>query len=126
MPSNFGDHFVEIYTFVAAGAIGRGHAVKLHSVENQVVQCSSQGEIAYGVAINEALTGESVTVLRRGRYSRAVSGDALTLNAQVTPGADGQYEVAASADVVVGNAREVAGAADLEFCIELDTAHRVV
>lgn len=126
MSSNFGDQYVELYTFVAGGAIGRGHAVKLHTTENQVVQCDSQGEIAYGIALNEALAGEQVTVLRRGRHSKAISGAALTLNAQLTPGADGQYEVAATGDVVVGYAREAVGAADLEFCVELDTAHRVV
>lgn len=113
------------YTFIAASAIERGFAVKRTANDNEVEECDAQGEASYGVAINKAAAGEPVSVLRRGRYDRAIASAAIALHAQVTVGTTGKYETAATGDLIAGVALNATAADGDEFTIELDTAERV-
>lgn len=114
------------YTFIAASAIERGFAVKRTANRNEVEECDTQGEAAYGVAINKAAAGEPVSVLRRGRYARAIASGAISLHDPVTPGTAGKYEPALTGDVIAGKALTATSADGDEFVIELDTAERAV
>lgn len=88
--------------FTAGGSITRGHAVKLDTTENQVVQASAEGDHIIGVAMNDASSGDTVEVeCGFGAKVDAVAGAALsTIGAQVEVNASGRFITAGGAAAV--------------------------
>jgi hypothetical protein len=114
------------YGFTASGAIRDGRAVKRTAARNTVEECDAAGEASYGIAVGDAADTKAASVLKRGRYERAVAGDALaTLHTPLATDNQGRYVAAVEADVILGINLTLASAAGSLFTIELDDAQRV-
>jgi predicted RecA/RadA family phage recombinase len=111
------------YGFTASGVIREGRAVKFTAAENTVEEADTADEATYGVAITDATDGEAVSVLREGRFDRAVCGAELaTANVALTVDNQGRYVAAGSMDAIAGHNRTVTAAAGDLFLIELEPA----
>jgi hypothetical protein len=107
----------------AAGTIRQGRAVKFTANVNEVAEGDDTAEATYGIALNDALVGEGVTVLKDGQFDGAVCGAALaTANVPLTVDDEGRYVAAGDDEPIAGYNRTVTGAEDEVFCIELEPA----
>jgi len=114
------------YGVIASGALRDGRAVKRTTALNTVEECDAAGERSDGIMIGDTATTLSGSMLKRGRYERAVAGAAIaTLHNSLAVDSAGRYVIAIEADVIVGKNLTLAAGADSLFTIELDDAERV-
>lgn len=76
-PQALGAQLKNVVSALASTTIGQGTCVKRSTTENTVAPCTVAGEKVYGIALNDAAAGEIVSILRAGRYDRAVAGAAV-------------------------------------------------
>lgn len=92
----------------AGGAIAKKRFVKLDpNTEEGVIQCSSQGERAYGVSMFTVTTdeidlGKGVTVQVEGRAVVELGVDTMSVGEFVTTDSSGRAMVATTGDIVLG------------------------
>ena len=94
---------------LAGSAVRKGQFVKISSAT--VIPCSAQGELAFGVALDDAATGGEVTVCISGACAVEVNSASVVVGSQLTTTAAGTAEPAASADFILGRALEIGTAA---------------
>lgn len=97
--------------FVAGGTIAQYRAVKLHSVEGQVVASAAIADVSIGASMDAASSGDLVTVQTFGKVKLTASA-AIALGAQVmvTAAGAGKVSTAAGATAVsIGIALQAAG-----------------
>jgi len=128
----YGQNYVSgPYTMEAQEAISRGYAVKLKAgADKQVELCDSQGEAAYGIAIETKAAGQGIAILPctfGNRFDKAVADEALaTLYTKLTVAANGKFEPALTGDRVVGINLSTASGSDDTFEIELRDGGEVI
>lgn len=83
---------------IANGTISKGQLVKYAAAG--WVACSSQGELADGVAWNDAVAGGALTIQVGGIITYKVGGTGVADGVNLTPTAGGLGELAATGDVV--------------------------
>jgi hypothetical protein len=100
-------------TMKSSAAIEKWKYVTIASQsDGEIVQCSSAGEIALGIAQNKATAaGESVKVCVFG-ISKCIAGAAVTKGDTLQADGDGECIAATTSDEVMGMALEAADAAD--------------
>jgi|CXWL01.1.fsa_nt_gi hypothetical protein len=84
-------------TFIAGAAIPQYSAVKLHSVEGQVVVTAAITDVTIGFAQDSAAAaGDPVSVATvAGTIAKGIASAAITLGDSVMPGASGKVATAA-------------------------------
>lgn len=106
MPDRLAGGLPNLGSYTAAGTINAGDAVKLDS-NGDVVQTDTQGETAKGIAMYDAVDGESVAVARTAAIAKANVANTVSAGDLLTPSATaGRLETAAAGDVVFGQAEE--------------------
>jgi hypothetical protein len=114
------------FGFNSSGAIRQGRAVKFTANVNEVEECDSAGEAAYGVSLQLTADGEGVSVLRGGRFDLAEAGAAMaTPNVPVACDSQGRYVAAVEGDVILGWNRTAAAGAGSFFLLELDGSGQI-
>jgi len=107
-------------SFTAEEDITQYHAVKLGSSDNGVLQTDTQGEMALGIALEDADSGQAVEVLIIGicpviitTASSFAVGNNMTPSAEGSPSVDaGKVEEAATGDYIMGYILDAPGADD--------------
>jgi len=104
-----------VESWIAEAAIEKYDAVKLGTVEGQLLKSASANDVVIGFALNDAAIGTSVDIQRDGT-ARARCSAAILLGASVMATADGEVvTVAASSNVqyhCIGQAASATGAAN--------------
>lgn len=89
----------DVISMRANAAVVKHRAVKLHTVEGEVVHSAAIADVTIGVALGDAAAGEHVAVQVKG-VAKLECAAAVTLGAQVmvqAASADGSIDVAAGA-----------------------------
>ena len=110
----------------AGGAITKKRFVKMDRTADDgetVVQCSADGESAYGVSLYSVTTdeidrGKGVSVLTEGRAIVEAS-EAIEVDDPVATTANGRAKVADAGDVILGSCDEPASTAGHECSVAL-------
>lgn len=105
-----------VNVYVAGGAIEANRLVKYDSTEGQVVVTSAITDIAIGVSLTKAASGQNVEVQTRGVAKVTVS-DVVAIGAQLMPTSSGSGKAvtAAGATAVSCGVAEQVSAADGEI-----------
>lgn len=101
-----------IQSFIAGGTITANRLVKLDSTAGQVIVTTTITEQVVGIALDTVASGELVSVLTMsGAKGKVTASAAISLGAEVMPGASGKCATAAGATAIsCGIAASAAGA----------------
>lgn len=108
-------------TKIAGGAIEANRFVKLDTTQGQVIACTAITDVAIGVSLNKAASGESVQIQTQGEAKVATSA-AVAINDQVMCTASGAGKCSTAAGATarsVGLATSATGGTDGELATVL-------
>ena len=80
------------------------HIVDIAATTGRAVLVAGQGLNAYGVLQDNPAAAGRVGRIAIGGVMKVMSGDTITVGAQLCAGADGRAEIALASDVVIGKA----------------------
>lgn len=120
-------HMANLRSYSADGSISAGQVVKIGSNDGSVTVADTDGEKSVGLAIEDAASGEEVTVARTGTKVLGTSGsggiskgDAVAVHTGTN---NGELDTSASGDATVGVAlADDAGSQD-DVKIEIDPGY---
>lgn len=104
-----------IQTFLAGGAIVKGHAVKLSTSDGQtVVECTAATDKGIGIAQGDAASGEFIEVAIAGGGAKAKAQTTVAIGDLLASHTDGTIKPTVTAnDRVLGVAMQGAAAGDI-------------
>lgn len=104
---------------IAEEALTGGEFVKRGAAADGIVMADTQGEEVIGTVQHDAAIGDSVTVIALGAV-QMIAGGVVTVQGNITTGADGRVEDAATGDVIAGRALEGASGDGIKIFVFLN------